>query len=130
MNAPDLDWHNLAICARIEDVSAWFPGKGEITDDTLAAIETCGRCPVRGRCLELALTTETPATRHGIWGGTTPAQRQAIANGKKPRQPGQCHRGHSLDDAYIDHRGSRKCRTCTYERNRARPSRAKTKENA
>ncbi len=48
-----------------------------------AALEWCRRCPVQVECLEYALDTESRDMRHGVWGGTTPLQRQRI--GKKGR---------------------------------------------
>ncbi len=51
-----------------------------------AAIAWCERCPVRQECLEYALVTESRDMRYGVWGGTTPLQRQRM--GKK----GRCNR--------------------------------------
>ncbi len=48
-----------------------------------AAIAWCERCPVRQDCLEYALAHESRDTRYGVWGGTTPLQRQRL--GKKGR---------------------------------------------
>ena len=39
------------------------------------AVRVCAQCPVRGRCLELALTSNE---RYGVWGGTTEAERQRL----------------------------------------------------
>jgi hypothetical protein len=47
------------------------------------ASEFCGGCPVRGECLQLALRMEKPGRYQsfGVWGGTTPRQRQALLRG-------------------------------------------------
>lgn len=42
------------------------------------ALALCRFCPVALECLELAIRTEGPARGHGVSGGTTPWQRQAI----------------------------------------------------
>lgn len=47
-----------------------------------AAIRICNTCPVAALCLELALQVEAGQPlhgRHGIWAGTTPRQRHALA---------------------------------------------------
>lgn len=41
----------------------------------------CGECPVRRPCLEFALDHDLV---HGIWGGTTPQDRQAWRGGRRP----------------------------------------------
>jgi hypothetical protein len=44
-------------------------------DHFAQAVEVCQRCPVRTRCLDQAL--EAGETL-GVWGGLTPAQREAL----------------------------------------------------
>jgi hypothetical protein len=39
------------------------------------AVEICGRCPMRARCLDQALCSDE---RLGVWGGLTPDQRAAL----------------------------------------------------
>ncbi len=81
-----LAWQRQALCRDAdpelftgEDIrSGPLPTKIE-----RAAIAWCERCPVRQACLEYALATESSDMRHGVWGGTTPLQRQRI--GKKGR---------------------------------------------
>lgn len=46
-------------------------------DDPSEALALCGRCPVRAACLDYALDHE----QHGVWGGTTPAERRALRGG-------------------------------------------------
>jgi hypothetical protein len=45
------------------------------------AIAVCSDCPVRGECLELALRNWTVG-RHGVWGGTVPAEREQLRAGR------------------------------------------------
>lgn len=54
------------------DPSAWFPDKGEHGTRQDAAKAICRACPVRQPCLAYALARHEP---HGIWGGTTAAER-------------------------------------------------------
>ncbi|MBZ6258819.1 WhiB family transcriptional regulator [Streptomyces olivaceus] len=50
------------------------------------ALAICRPCPVRAECLYDALTHETPSTRHGIWGGLTSRDRQALRRPSHPRE--------------------------------------------
>ena len=51
----------------------FFPAKGESTEP---AKRVCRRCPVRSECLEHAIARRE---NDGMWGGTSPRQRRAIA---------------------------------------------------
>lgn len=76
------DWMDDALCAEV-GTDLFFPEKGE---PAAAARRLCARCGVRDECLEYALSTEINPTRdyrHGIYGGTTPAEREAIAAARK-----------------------------------------------
>lgn len=55
------------------DSEAFFP-EAQLSRENMAAIRICFGCTVRDECLEWALENE----QHGIWGATTPKQRQAI----------------------------------------------------
>ena len=58
----------------------WFAT--DATDEqrgtTRAALKVCGGCSVRTACLEIALRNKEA---HGIWGATTPAQRDHLLKG-------------------------------------------------
>ena len=45
-----------------------------------AAKQVCRRCPVLKACLSYALTCRE---KHGVWGGTTEAERQELLTGMK-----------------------------------------------
>lgn len=47
----------------------------KINQDMADAVALCGVCPVRAMCAEYAILGRE---EFGVWGGTTPAQRQAI----------------------------------------------------
>lgn len=72
------------------DPEAWFPLELERPDPDRAvreAIEAraralCRGCPVELACLERAISLEGSRTGHGIAGGTTPWQRQAVKAGR------------------------------------------------
>lgn len=72
----DARWRDDAACAGL-DTELFFP-----VDDRAASVETprrvCRGCPVRVDCLADALTTEDPARRFGIVGGTTPGERRTL----------------------------------------------------
>ncbi|ONH27020.1 hypothetical protein BL253_23195 [Pseudofrankia asymbiotica] len=70
-----IDWRVGAACGSAE-VEIFFPPEGvdgqERRRREAAAKEICAGCPVRVPCLLSAVVT---GDRHGIWGGTTPAER-------------------------------------------------------
>ena len=51
---------------------------GETTEAIQEAKSICGGCPVKQKCLAWAVANES----FGIWGGTTPEERNAINAGK------------------------------------------------
>jgi len=66
------NWVDGAACAQT-DPELFFPEKGQ---PPAKAKLVCLRCPVKQQCLEYALTS--PVRVDGIWGGTTPKQRQEL----------------------------------------------------
>lgn len=70
-------WH-LAPCTWPDsDPDAWFSRGGRPRE----AIDACGFCPMRERCLAAALAFESGRNGHdrfGIWGGLTPHERAAL----------------------------------------------------
>lgn len=67
--------HPDRACAHVDDPEIFFPISNK-RDAPAAAIELCHFCPVRlpGRAYALAAGPDL----HGVWGGTTPAQRALI----------------------------------------------------
>lgn len=55
-----------------ESVDLWFPSIGQNCHKAKAI---CAMCPVKRGCLEYALTHDI---RYGVWGGTSPRERQRI----------------------------------------------------
>ena len=84
-------WRDEAACVGT-DPDTFFPGYSSeppgvwTNQQKQAAIETtakaraiCRTCPVELDCLNYVLqTVKTASIDHGIWGGTTPQQRQHI----------------------------------------------------
>ena len=70
------DWMTQARCAQT-DPEAFFPeGKGKGNGPAhRTARRVCLACPVESECLDYALIHDE---RFGIWGNTTPKQREAI----------------------------------------------------
>jgi WhiB family redox-sensing transcriptional regulator len=64
-------WQELALC-RQTDPEAFFPEKGGSTNE---AKRICGRCAVRGDCLEYALGHDE---RFGVWGGLSERDRRKL----------------------------------------------------
>jgi WhiB family redox-sensing transcriptional regulator len=69
------DWREGGACAH-DDPDLYFPisSTGSALRQIAKAKATCAGCPVRQACLEFALEHDLI---HGIWGGTTPEDRQA-----------------------------------------------------
>lgn len=70
-----------ASCAQ-SDPDAWYPEKGR-KDSVQIAKRVCKTCPIRERCLEIALETDE---RYGVWGGLSERERRKL---KKGRENGQ-----------------------------------------
>lgn len=66
-----VDWREHAACAG-KDTNLWY------STNPARALEICGGCQVRIECLYDAVRTETPYTRHGVRGGLTRADREAL----------------------------------------------------
>lgn len=76
------DWQNQAAC-RNQPADAFFPRERSDggSDQVRHAKAICRTCPVRRRCLQLALDYENDQPRvyrHGIWGGLTPRERARL----------------------------------------------------
>ena len=76
------DWREAGACAQL-DPDLFFPisSTGPAREQIAKAKAICGECPVRRPCLEFALDHDLV---HGIWGGTTPQDRQARRRGRRP----------------------------------------------
>jgi WhiB family redox-sensing transcriptional regulator len=76
-------WAERALCAQA-DPDAWFPEKGQ-RDLAKTATRICRACPVRAQCLDYALSgADTWAgIATGIWGGTTPQERDRLRQQRK-----------------------------------------------
>lgn len=60
-----------ALCAQT-DPETFFPPKGHSSQ---AAKRVCASCPIRSRCLQVAMANPD---LDGIWGGTTPGERRRL----------------------------------------------------
>ncbi|MFF4834059.1 WhiB family transcriptional regulator [Streptomyces sp. NPDC001315] len=75
-----IDWRATAACVGAgEDM---FPGGDE--SEIERAKRYCRACPVTAACLEQALDNREP---HGVWGGTTDAERRSILRRRGTRLP-------------------------------------------
>lgn len=68
-------WVDQAACAGMP-THWWFPEPHSDKLHKARALRICGRCPVTAQCLAEAVRLETATQQHGIWGGTTPQDRQ------------------------------------------------------
>ena len=68
-------WSDHAAC-KGQDTAKFFPNPSD-HEAANWALAWCEACPVRQSCLLSALSTELDGSdmKHGIWGGTTPAER-------------------------------------------------------
>jgi WhiB family redox-sensing transcriptional regulator len=69
-----------ALC-KGQDPSPWFPGPGGSMDRAKAV---CRACPARVHCLEWAMQADE---RAGVWGGTSPDERDQLRRAWKRRRP-------------------------------------------
>ena len=72
--------HNAA-CRGTYDPEWWWPVSGDAAD-AQQALAVCATCPVVEPCLNYALENRED---QGIWGGTTPIQRQHIRAQRRHR---------------------------------------------
>ena len=75
---PSLDWMESALCLQV-DPDLFFPQPGE-NDRVWAAKRVCRNCPVQSECLSWAVANPE---LHGVLGGTTERDRQAIRRQQK-----------------------------------------------
>lgn len=124
------DWVDDAACKDVPPDDFFSESKDAIA----RAAAFCHRCPVREKCLEFALATETP---YGLFGGHTPAERKRIADRRRlgaeriaPKNTPEmkdcpaCNRAlHSSAFAVDRSRGdglTGECKACRYDRDRRR----------
>ncbi len=58
-----------------KDSDLWFPDKTQSPERADEAKAICSGCPVRGVCLEYALSS---GQAYGIWGGKTATEREKM----------------------------------------------------
>jgi len=71
----DVTWQANAACLGASTELFMGPEDERVRERTrreALAVVLCAACPVRRACLQHALTVPE---QHGVWGGTTPAQR-------------------------------------------------------
>jgi hypothetical protein len=85
-----MSWAKEAACRGVDDNggTTFHPPVATTSDGgrgAKAAYEKartwCRRCPVTIECLTEALNIETNSTAHGVWGGLSPRQRNALHEG-------------------------------------------------
>lgn len=90
---PNLPHLPNASCKGIINPNLFFPESKEQETKCLPIVRTiCAGCPERKGCLEYALREQIP---HGIWAGTTPAQR-GIGQGFRDKQTGRINRSNAI----------------------------------
>ncbi len=70
-NVDDTEWEKKSLCAQVGTELFFSDDKNEVK----AAKRICEQCTVVDQCLRRALVKDE---RHGVWGGTTPADRRNI----------------------------------------------------
>lgn len=104
-----------AACAGMPTDDFYPDGGGHGAEQAGRAKAVCARCPVREACLAWALQHETGRGRFGIFGGTTPREREVLARQQpsRPRQRTRCVNGHRYTPENTEIvNGARRCRTC------------------
>jgi WhiB family redox-sensing transcriptional regulator len=70
-------WQARGRCRSDPGPDPFFPGRGQSHEEAQAC---CTGCEVRSECLEYALDN---GINHGVWGGTSEAERQRIRRARK-----------------------------------------------
>jgi WhiB family transcriptional regulator, redox-sensing transcriptional regulator len=76
-----MTWHTHAACRGVHTNVSYEPNP-KPKDDSWAepARAICSTCPVRAECVREALDRDE---KHGVWGGTTNAERRQLAKGRR-----------------------------------------------
>lgn len=113
---PRPGWQIQAAC-RGMDVNLWFPEHGENGN---TAKRICRDCPVQEECQQYAVGN---FEQHGIWGGTSVRERQAVGS---PRV------AHGTAAGYMAHwrRGESPCEECRVQHNIAQADYARKRRQA
>lgn len=82
------DWRAAGACMRA-DPDLFFPvsATGRALEQIAKAKAICAGCRVRQVCLDFACMHDVA---HGIWGGTTPEDRQQIRRRAQTGNPDRC----------------------------------------
>lgn len=94
------EWEKQAAC-RGMNPDLFFPEFGFLLEPDVPA--ACGRCPVRGECLDYAITHD----EQGVWGGLTDDQRKRINITRSRVRCPDCR-----SDQVAEQRGSEVCLSC------------------
>lgn len=90
---PTLPLLPQASCRGIFNPNLFFPESREQEAKCLPIVRAiCAGCPERKECLDYALKEQIP---HGIWAGTTPAQR-GFGQGFRNRKTGRMNRSDAI----------------------------------
>jgi WhiB family redox-sensing transcriptional regulator len=81
---PAPDFRDAGACASV-DPAIFYPEYGDSSTRgfTAKAKKVCAACPVVTQCLQYALENDEP---HGVWGGTTPYERQRMKGRGRKRK--------------------------------------------
>jgi hypothetical protein len=94
---PSLPLLPEASCKGIINPNLFFPESREQEAKCLPIVRAiCAGCPERKECLDYALKEQIA---HGIWAGTTPAQR-GFGQGFRNRKTGQMNRSDAIRSLY------------------------------
>lgn len=120
------EWVRHAKCAKHPNPDAWFPPKGQPSEETRYAKAICKGCPVIADCLAYALTS--PVMEHGIWGGMIESDRKSLRRGvglsTRPANPIYPLCGTEAGAKVHERRGEKRCPACTRAVNVAKTNRA------
>jgi len=70
-------WHVRASC-RMASGDWDIEPHADVSERHSQALAVCAECAELETCLAFIMETESPWLRWGIWGGTTPDERQAL----------------------------------------------------
>ena len=128
-------WMERAICADSPEPDLWFPDlttaetSAQVAAQVDRAIAVCNGCPVRLKCLTMALEN---GEKEGVWGGVSFTPVRSTGGKKAPKKATHCTRGHEFTDENTgtQSNGSRVCLACTRHLRQLRQMRSEARKEA
>lgn len=108
-----LAWKARGLC-KGHDPDLWYPDERTGTAQVRKAKAICDQCPVKTECRDYAVAAYE---KDGVWGGTSPRERQALRRSRRRLRP------HGTRARYMQGCGCDACRHANSEYQRSHDKR-------